>query len=268
MAFHRILSIAFLAAILAGCQGMVPQGAVPNDPAAMSPMSTPAAQKEGDATSKEDTSGDVPPPPSSPPAGLPPPTAFAPSTEIPIYVAEAKPQAGGVSALPADVQGGETESKNSHDLVYTFVAEPVCKRASSTGGWVVGKHHVSGTISAVLPDGTQVPVTSGCDYVKMRFQSLVANNTVQCQDLPLNEDCKFNGTVTDLFEAAFYAVTAPQHCGDASNIYSGGNWNRWSVTDYNIVDLPTCGSKMPFFEALENKAILKENTPSTTPVLK
>jgi hypothetical protein len=73
----------------------------------------------------------------------------------PIYAStDPKPNPGGISAMPADVQGGDETEQPDHDFTYAGTAVPVCKTPLSDGGATV-HYRVNGTVGAVLWDGTK-----------------------------------------------------------------------------------------------------------------
>ncbi|HSA58982.1 MAG TPA: hypothetical protein VLJ37_04785 [bacterium] len=233
----KILLGIFLGASLAGCTGFVSPGAAPTAPG----LAPAAAQKEsGDdtvLTADVPSGGDapyVPPAGTPPPAGSPPPAgeavAFGKNPMYAVADSLAQPHPGGVSALPADVEGGG-KAKTLFDFVITATAEPLCEVTSGPEENAV-KYEVKGTIGAALMDGTKVPVTSGCELLKVRFHRSVSKNTVQCQDLSVAEDCRFSGTITvpDGPRPTAYIIRdmgkSTQDCGDVDGIDARGRWGE------------------------------------------
>lgn len=263
----KILLGIILTATMAGCTGLIAPGSAPTAPG----MAPAAAQKEsGDdtvLTADVPSGGDasyVPPAGTPPPAGSPPPAgepvAFG---KNPMYAAAdslGQPHPGGVSALPADVEGGK--SKTLFDYIYTGTAEQICAVPSEPGVETI-RYQVSGVVGARLLDGTKVPVTSGCDLLTLRFNSMVSKNTVHCQDLPLTEDCRFDGTVAvthgDWPAVYVFLSMGDKDCADMGNIDTRGRGSEF-VYSPPPSHLPKCtGFKVD--EGLLNKSKLKQTLP-------
>lgn len=161
---------------LLGCPAMTPQG---GGAASIQKVGGGEAPTSGGASdeSPSDATDDA----SGASAGTPP-QEFA--------AADAKTQPGGVSALPADVTGeGDFDYKVGFNFTLTGTAEPECRETNSQKT----RYQVSGTIGAVLLDGTVVPLLH-CEVLRLRFQAVVGTGD-RCEDIPVNADCSFSGEI-------------------------------------------------------------------------
>jgi hypothetical protein len=266
-----ILLGALLSLSLAGCTGLISPGA-PTTAPGMGPAASPAAaEKEAsrdeipasDASSGGDASY-VPPAGTPPPADSPAPAGDAATLgKIPMYVSAdstAKPHPGGVSAMPADVEGGK--KKTIFDYIYTGTAEQLCAVQSEPGAETV-RYRVSGIVGARLLDGTKVPVTSGCDLLTLRFNSMVSKNKVHCQDLPLTEDCRFDGTILvthgDWPATYVFQSLGEKDCADVGDVDTRGRWSEF-VYFPPPSPMPACAG-LNIDEILSDKSKLKKILP-------
>lgn len=252
----KIFIAALVTVALSACQGMVPQGAGPGlSPVGMSPS---AADKKADTA--DAAPGDVPADVSSdfvskdvPPAS---PNGISASEKLPEFAAaDAKAQPGGVSALPADVGGGEG-SKTPFDFTLSGTADPVCTEPApqKNMGWLAGmapiKYHVTGTVGAALLDGTVVPL-NGCGQVALRYQE-GTGASARCEDVRVSDDCQFNLYVSlrhaDQAKAYLYThylnpglPIPPDYnpCGDMDNL-SAPSKNEVTFAPVPRDPLPVC----------------------------
>jgi hypothetical protein len=106
-----------------------------------------------------------------------------------------KPHPGGVSALPADVGGGDA-AKTAFDFTLSGTADPACTEPPPDidrmwfGGRGPVRYYVTGTLGAVLLDGTPVPL-NGCGQVALRVQE-GTGPSAHCEDVRVKENCQFN----------------------------------------------------------------------------
>lgn len=238
----KLISMACLfAGAVTGCQAMVPHSAGPTG--ADSPFSAHKEDGAGDDTEVPGASSAPLPPPGAAEGSGPSPTGPSPSgasfsgkfpsgTQDLMASAGDNAQAGGVSALPADVEGGEG-AKTAYHFTIEGVGNPVCRETSDRNLFYASfpktKYRVAGRVGAVLMDGTVVPLY-GCGQVAVRFQE-GAGDSARCATARVKDDCEFslNFTSRQIEDAQVYIFThylnpglpiPPDYnpCGDMDNM--------------------------------------------------
>jgi hypothetical protein len=239
---------------LLGCPVMAPQAGAPT-----------SAQKEDTAgassSSSENKGEDVPsnvgtPPTGDPAAAVPPPVAGNP----PEYAdaGAAKPQQGGVSAIPVAPPGSDGgETLTPFNFTLTGTAQPLCVESSSSKNAfspLLSKTHyrISGAVGAALLDGTVVPLV-GCERLRLRLQT-GPDEMAQCEDIPVNADCGFLRVVALRLEGRQPKDLLFLHHNDLEDPLCGDMHGR------GIELLP---DDMTFVKASEN---LPECTPKNLPI--
>jgi hypothetical protein len=166
-----------------------------------------------------------------------------------MYAAVPDPHPAGVSALPADVDGGD-KPRTPWDFTLTATADPYCEVASAADE-EINRYDVKGIVGGVLRNGIRVPITSGCDLLTVRFNLGASKNTVQCQDLRVAEDCRFEGTITAprYQQPTVYVIraTKSRDCADI-----GGIDARPDFQELDFMPRPP-SEKLPICSAIQIK---------------
>jgi len=165
------------------------------------------------------------------------------------------PQAGGVSALPADVEGGDG-AKTAFQFTIEGAGDPVCREPSGKNtfysAFTKNKYHVTGRVGAVLMDGTVVPLY-GCGQVAVRFQEGVGDSA-RCATVRVEDDCEFSlyFSSRQIDQAQVYIFThylnpglqiPPDYnpCGDMDNMREPAK-NEITFASAGRENLPLCVS--------------------------